>query len=116
MTIRIIILSLVSMAVSGCSSTYPVAFIGEDGRVLTGVNNVSLAEGSFSVTDGEMTCGGSYDPMQYTTTISMPVTCNDGRKGIVRVVRDSATSGSGTVRLNDGYKGEFLFGKAASSF
>lgn len=47
---------------SGCAMTIPVAAIGEDGRVLTGVNNVSVAEGGFRVSDGKLTCSGSYGP------------------------------------------------------
>lgn len=101
---------------SACSTTIPVAVIGEDGRILTGTNNVSMTEGSFSVTDGLLTCSGSYNPMQQSKTISMPVICSDGRKGIIRAVRDTTTSGSGTVTLNDGYKGDFLFGTAAQNF
>jgi hypothetical protein len=101
---------------SGCATTIPVAVIGQDGRILTGSNTVSLSEGSFSVTDGKLTCSGSYDPFQHSQTISMPVICSDGRKGIVRATRDTATSGSGTVRLNDGYQGDFVFGNAALNF
>lgn len=107
---------LMVIFLSGCTTTIPVAVIGQDGRVLTGTNTVSLTEGSFSVTDGKLTCSGSYDPLQQSQTISMPVLCNDGRKGIVRAVRDTSTSGSGTIRLNDGYQGDFVFGKAALNF
>jgi len=104
------------LMLSACSTTVPVAVIGEDGRVLKGTSSASLSEGTFTVSDGKLTCGGSYDPLQDSATISMPVTCCDGRKGIVRAFRDTITSGSGTVSLNDGYKAEFLFGKAAASF
>jgi hypothetical protein len=98
------------------TATIPVAVIGQDGRVLSGVNIVSLTEASFSISDGKLTCAGSYDPLQKSQTISMPVLCNDGRKGVVRAIRDSYKSGSGTFRLNDGYHGDFVFGKAALNF
>jgi hypothetical protein len=101
---------------SGCTTTVPVAVIGEDGRILTGTNTATLFEGSFRVSDGRLTCAGSYDPLQQSQTISMPVLCNDGRKGIVRSTRDTATSGSGTVRLDDGWKADFVFGKSAENF
>ena len=101
---------------SGCATTIPVAVIGQDGRVLTGTNTASLSEGSFTVSDGKLTCSGSYDPLQQSKTISMPIICSDGRKGIIRAIRDTATSGSGTLRLNDGYQGDFLFGTAAQNF
>jgi hypothetical protein len=100
----------------GCSATLPVAVVGHDGTILTGTNYVSTSEGSFSVTDGVLTCNGSYNPMQTSTTISMTVNCDDGRKGIIRATRDTSSSGSGTVRLDDGWEGDFLFGAAAESF
>ena len=104
------------LVLSACTTTVPVAVIGQDGRILKGTSSASLLDGSFTVSDGKLTCSGSYDPLQDSATISMPVTCSDGRKGIVRAIRDTYTSGSGTVSLNDGYKAEFLFGKAAASF
>lgn len=98
----------------GCSTTIPVAVIGYDGRIIPGTNIVSISEGSFLVSDGKITCSGSYNPFQYSITISMPVICSDGRKGIVQAIRDTSTSGSGTFRLNDGYHGDFIFGNSSS--
>jgi len=100
----------------GCSITVPVAVVGEDGRILKGSNHASWTSGTFSVTDGELTCSGSYDPLQSSEKITMPVVCSDGRKGIVRATRDTGDSGWGTVLLNDGYKAEFMFGDAAANF
>lgn len=102
--------------VSGCSTTIPVAVIGKDGRTATGYNTVNLIEGYFSITDGKITCGGNYNPFQVSKTISMSVLCSDGRKGIVRATRDTAFSGSGLFILNDGYKGDFIYGSAAENF
>jgi phage-related tail fiber protein len=77
----------------------------------------SLSGGSFSVTDGKLTCGGSYDSMSLEPTITMQTSCSDGRKGIVVATRDSTgTSGHGTVTLNDGMEGKFIFGPAAANF
>lgn len=113
-------LSLFSIiCLTGCATgpfTIPVAMIGQDGRVLTGTNTVSREGGSFTVSDGKLTCSGSYDPFVPSATIAAPVVCNDGRKGIVRATRDTAFSGSGTVRMNNGYQGDFIFGKAAENF
>lgn len=106
----------IALAVCACTNTVPVAVIGQDGRVLTGTNSYSMAEGSFTVSDGMLTCGGSYNPLAQSVTISMPVTCDDGSKGIVRSTRDSPNSGSGTFVLDNGYKGDFIFGSAANSF
>lgn len=100
----------------GCAFTVPVAVVGEDGQVLKGTNYVSWTSGTFSVSDGELTCSGSYDPLQSSDKITMPVVCSDGRKGIVRATRDTGDSGWGTVLLNDGYRAEFMFGDAAANF
>jgi hypothetical protein len=55
--------------------------------------------------------------MDTSPTISMPVTCYDGRRGIVIVTRDNrGTSGAGTVRLTDGSEATFMFGAAAAGF
>ena len=104
------------LGLTACSTTLPVAVIGSDGQILTGTNTYSLSEGSFSVAGDTMTCSGSYNPLAQSRTISIPVVCSDGRKGFVRSIRDTASSGSGTFRLNDGYQGDFVFGRAAENF
>ena len=65
------------------------------------------------MTDGKLTCAGSYNSL----TISMPVQCNDGRKGIILATRQAdGLNGSGRVRLNDGTEADFVFGDAATAF
>ncbi|MFM0382835.1 hypothetical protein [Paraburkholderia dipogonis] len=106
-----------ALLLAGCAVTEPVVVIGQNGQILRGSTTASLTGGHFSVTDGKLTCGGGYDSWDMSTTISMPVTCNDGQRGIVIVTRDaSGTSGSGTVRLTNGTEATFLFGSAAASF
>lgn len=101
----------------GCSVTEPVVVIGQHGEVLRGSVTASLSGGSFTATDGYLTCGGSYNALDQSTTISMPVLCSDGRRGIVIATRDAnGASGAGTVRLNDGSTATFMFGPAAASF
>jgi hypothetical protein len=74
----------------------------------------SLSGGSFSVTNGTLSCGGDYNALDQSPTISIPVLCNDGRKGIILATRDySGTSGGGHFTLNDGTTGDFMFGAAA---
>lgn len=106
---------------SGCAMKIPVAVISEKGEIMRGVNDVSLAGGSFSVAgklNGKATtCAGSYNALDASVTISMPVHCSDGRKGIVIATRESSgVDGSGRVRLNDGTSADFVFGKAAKAF
>lgn len=55
--------------------------------------------------------------MMGRVTITMPVVCSDGRKGLAISHRDNTgMAGNGTVTLNDGYKAEFIFGPWAQSF
>jgi hypothetical protein len=84
------------------------------GEIMRGTNTLGLTSGSFSVTDGKVTCAGSYNALNQSATITMPVTCTDGRTGIVTATRDSAMSGGGTVTLSDGTSGRFIFGEAAN--
>jgi hypothetical protein len=94
-------------------TTIPVAVITHDGHILRGENSVSLSSGTFSVTDGKLTCVGSYNPLNESRTITVTVTCNDGRIGIAIATRDSALSGGGKVTLSDGSEGTFIFGEGA---
>lgn len=66
------------------------------------------------MTDGKVTCAGTYNALNQSQTITIPVTCNDGRTGIATATRDSAMSGGGTVTLSDGTVGRFIFGEAAN--
>jgi hypothetical protein len=102
---------------SACAITQPVAVIDQKGHIMRGTATASLTGGSFQVTNGKDTCAGSYDSLDESTTISMPVLCSDGRKGIVTATRDnSGQSGSGRVRMSDGTEADFIFGPAAASF
>ena len=103
----------VSFLILGCSVTVPVAVIGQHGEIMRGTNTASLASATFTVTDGKVTCSGSYNPLNESQTITTTVTCTDDRTGIVTAVRDSPTSGGGTVTLSDGTSARFIFGEAA---
>jgi hypothetical protein len=102
-----------AIGTSGCATTVPVAVITHDGHILRGENTASLSSGTFSVTDGKLSCTGSYDPLNESRTITMTVSCNDRRTGIAIATRDSALSGGGKVTLSDGTEGTFIFGDAA---
>jgi hypothetical protein len=111
------IVILVAPLCAACTITEPVVVISAGGQTLRGTATATLAGGSFTATDGTLTCGGSYDSMSLEQTITMPVLCSDGRKGIVIATRDSSgLSGHGRVRLNDGTEADFIFGSAAANF
>jgi hypothetical protein len=103
-----------TIVLSGCAMTVPVSVIGQRSGILRGENKVSLTEASFSVTNGKLTCAGSYNPLNHSRTITVTLVCSDGRTGIAIATRDSAVSGGGKVTLSDGEEGTFIFGEAAT--
>lgn len=106
-----------ALLIIGCTITQPVAVISKNGQILRGTATATMSGGSFQVTDGRLTCAGSYDALDDSLTISMPTTCSDGRRGIVIATRDrSGLSGAGTVRMSDGEEATFMFGRAATAF
>jgi hypothetical protein len=89
-----------ALALAGCAITEPVAVVSEGipGGVMRGTTTAALSGGSFSVINGTLSCGGDYNALDQSPTISIPVLCNDGRKGIVTATRDyGGTSGGGQL-------------------
>ncbi len=114
---NIFLFSFVATLLTGCAVTVPVAVIQQGGNILKGAATASVAGGSFQVTDGKLTCSGSYDSLDMSRTITMPVHCSDGRKGFVVSTRQAnGLDGFGTVTLSDGSKSDFVFGEAAKAF
>jgi hypothetical protein len=90
---------------------------GEQGhpwRRHEGTTTASFGGGSFSVSNGSLTCGGGYNALDTSPTISIPVPCSDGRKGNVIATRDnSGMSAGGHFTLSGGTTGGFMFGAVA---
>jgi hypothetical protein len=113
---RAALVMLFCTAASACAMTEPVAVIGKDGLLLKGTTTASLSGGSFQVSNGTLTCAGTYNSWDMSVTITMAVHCSDGRKGFIVATRDAnGMDGSGTVTLNDGTKADFVFGHAAAA-
>ena len=113
---RSLLLLAAAFGLAGCAVTEPVAVVspGVPGGIMRGTTTASLNGGSFSVSSGSLSCGGDYNAIDSSPTISIPVLCSDGRKGIISVTRDnSGLSGGGHFTLNDGTTGDFMFGTAA---
>jgi hypothetical protein len=110
---RAFAIGLAALSLTACSITEPVVVIGPGGQTLRGSTTASLSGGSFSATDGKLTCGGTYDALTNAQTITFPVYCSDRRAGVAIATRDSLESGSGLVCLSDGTEPTFLFGQAA---
>lgn len=105
-----------ALALGGCAITEPVAVVskGIPGGIMRGTTTAAVSGGSFSVSNRSLTCGGDYNALDTSPTISIPVLCSDGRKGIIIATRDNnGMSGGGHFTLNDGTTGDFMFGAAA---
>ena len=99
------------------STILPVAVVSTafPGGVLRGTLTATSGLSSFKVSDGTLSCGGDYDAHNVSPTISIPIRCSDGRKGVMIVVRENGgRSGGGYFTLNDGSLGDFIFGAQAS--
>lgn len=110
-----------SVALTACSITVPVAVISENGDILRGTSTASLSGSHFEVAGDvngrPVTCAGNYNGLDASVTISMPIHCSDGRSGIVIATRQqNGTDGSGRIRLEDGTEADFVFGQAAAAF
>jgi hypothetical protein len=111
------IVALCLLALGGCADiTQPVAAIGESGEIYRGSVTASLTDGgSFIVSRGDVRCSGNYDAFTTSQTVSFPVICTDGRRGLGTAIRDaSGVTGSGTIRMSDGGNWTFVFGPSAA--
>jgi hypothetical protein len=102
---------LLCLSLAGCSTTLPVVVVEPDGHIFSGSTTAALSGGHFQVTDGHTNCGGTYNALDTSKALTIPVVCSDGRAGRITAVRDpSGQSGFGTVKLSDGSVGRFAFG------
>lgn len=102
---------------AACTTTEPVVVMAPNGQTLRGSATAELSGGTFSVADGRLTCGGTYNTWAIRRTIEMPVRCSDGRTGTAVATRDiTFLAGRGRVSLNDGTQADFVFGRDAARF
>lgn len=106
-------LGLSLFALTACDITKPVAVVG-DGMVFRGTSTASMTDGGwFQVTNGNVTCRGRYPLTSEVTTITFPVSCTNGLKGVGTATYHSPTEGGGSVTMQDGSVWKFIFGNAA---
>lgn len=104
------------LCVGACSHDFPITVVGPGvpGGIMRGTGTAALDGGRFSVSSGSFVCAGNYDAMDTSPTITIPILCNDGRKGAVVATRNSGgMGGTGTFTLTDGTAGDLIFGKGA---
>ncbi len=111
----VMLLTLVGLA--GCGSiTLPTAARFEDGTALTGTATASISGGTFQLSQpgGTLSCNGTYDALDTSPTITIPVTCSDGRYGSAVITRArDGMSGTGSFTTSDGKRGVVAFGNNA---
>ena len=91
--------------------------IGPNGLTPKGTATGAMSGGSFTSTNGTLTCGGNYNSWSLEAAITMQVLCSDGWKGITIATRESSgIAGHGTALLTDGTEWTFIFGPAAANF
>ena len=100
----------------GCSVTSPVAVLGDHGQVLTGSATASIFGSDYQVSNGALTCSGTFDGVTPASTVSFSVHCSDGRQGFGTAQRETTRSGHGVITLEDGETARFFFGSAAAGF
>ncbi|MTI16355.1 hypothetical protein E1162_03765 [Rhodobacteraceae bacterium RKSG542] len=113
---NILPIAITAFILTGCAGSVPVAVIGQDGRIFKGINTAVMQDGRIEFTDGRTSCTASYNSMSIATSDTVPVKCSDGRFGQLVATRDTADSGKGTIRLNDGYTATYYFGPVANNF
>ncbi len=115
-SIRAAVVGASLLAIGACDTAYPVTVIGEDGMTFRGAaTNTFLYGGSFQATNGRANCMGTYDKFADISTVSFPVVCNNGLRGVGTAFFQSETAGSGFVTMSDGSKWQFIFGRGALS-
>jgi hypothetical protein len=111
-------LIVLALGLASCSDiTQPVVAIGKDGRMMKGSATASMSgEGSYTMTDGKITCSGSYNAFDLSATIPLSILCNNGLTGIGSATRTAdGMSGSGTFTTSDGRDWRFVFGRSATA-
>jgi hypothetical protein len=94
----------------GQPSLMPFAVAMED-RLYLGTYDWGPFNSSFRVASGTKTCRGSYSAFGGSQDALYDVYCSDGRAGWASTIRDqSGRNGIGQLTLNDGTKGEIVFG------
>lgn len=113
---RAALCALVLGGLAACDVAYPVTVIGEGGMTFRGsATDTFLHGGSFQATNGAAVCSGTYDKFADISTVSFPVSCSNGLRGVGTAFFQSPTAGSGFVTMTDGSQWQFIFGRGALS-
>jgi hypothetical protein len=114
---KVVTFLVVGLMLTGCAvRTGILVNVGDGSKPLLGEAVATVASGTFKATnlDG-LVCDGTYDQWSQSPALRVEVTCNDGRRGQVIVLRTgrNLANGSGEGRLNDGTVFRVLLGDMA---
>ena len=110
---KFLLITAGASALAACEA-YPVAVVGDGGKIYRGVATASLTQGGFfHATDGANTCSGQFTPGNTTRTVTFPVTCTNGLSGIGQASYQSGQAGGGEITMQDGSRWRFIFGQGA---
>lgn len=97
----------------GESTSGPFAVAMGEALYLGNYSSIPPFSASFYVSDGVNVCRGSYDVLTGSRDALFDVYCDDGRAGWADIILDmSGSAGIGKLALDDGTKGEIVFGYA----
>jgi len=109
------IISVGTVICASCAITEPVVVVGQGGEIYRGMTTAALTGGSFGVTNGKVTCSGTFNDYDLSPTITIPATCTDGRTAVITATREAnGLSGMGTIAVSDGSTWTFGFGSDAA--
>jgi len=99
---------------AACDVSHPVAVVGQDNTVFRGTANATFLEGGwFQATNGKTTCQGRYRPGSQSGTVTFPVSCSNGLKGVGTATYETPRAGGGEIVMQDGNRWKFIFGRSA---
>ena len=112
---RIVLIGGIAVALAGCATAErSVAVNGQLNGQPAGGQATARGDGAGSwwiKVPGGAQCEGTYNSLDESPALVVPATCSDGRHGEAVLTRN-VVQGGGTaiVTLNDGSKGQFVFG------
>jgi predicted aspartyl protease len=110
-----VIAGATALICASCTVTEPVVVVGQGGEIYRGMTTAALSGGSFGITNGKVTCSGSYSDYDLSPTLTIPATCTDGRTAVITATREaSGVSGMSTIAVSDGSTWTFGFGSDAA--
>lgn len=93
------------------STSGPFAVAMDGGLYMGTYHSIPPFTASFRVSNGANACRGSYNGLTGSQDALFDVYCDDGRAGWADIILDkSGRSGIGQLTLNDGSRGDIVFG------